>query len=131
MGTRKSIERSKWQKNNKIFLDKDGEILTYGSKKYSNKNIKNNLGKYNPHSFEKPKNPIVHEIKVGDNIMVSDLAKKLSLKTAVIIKHLFNLGIMATINQMIDQDTALLVIEETGHKGIAYKNNNIDTLENK
>jgi translation initiation factor IF-2 len=73
----------------------------------------------------------VHEIKVSESIMVSDLAKKLSLKTAVIIKHLLNLGIMATINQIIDQDTALLVIEEAGHKGIAYKNNNTDDLVNK
>merc|ERR1712151_112642 len=84
---------------------------------------KNNLNKINPHSFEKPLNPIIHEIKVGSTIIVSDLAKKLSLKTAVIIKHLLNLGIMATINQEIDQDTALLVIEETGNKGIAFNNN--------
>merc|ERR1712196_250615 len=109
----------------------DGEILVYGSRKFNTKNIKQNLNKNNPHSFEKPTNPIVREIKVGNSIMVSDLAKKLSLKTAVIIKHLFNLGIMATINQMIDQDTALLVIEETGHKGIAHKNTNIDTFYNK
>merc|ERR1712196_496967 len=86
----------------------DGEILVYGSRKFNTKNIKQNLNKNNPHSFEKPTNPIVREIKVGNSIMVSDLAKKLSLKTAVIIKHLFNLGIMATINQMIDQDTSLL-----------------------
>ena len=129
--TRRTIERVKKQKNNKILLDKDGEILTYGSKKYTNKNIKTNLNKNNPHSFEKPVNPVVYEVKVGENIMVSDLAKKLSLKTAVVIKHLLNLGIMATINQIIDQDTALLVIEEAGHKGIAVKNNNNEDLINK
>jgi len=123
--TKKTVERVKRKKSNKILLDKDGEILTYGSKKYSNKNLKNNLSKHNPHSFEKPTNPVVKEVKIGDNITVSELAKKLSLKTAVIIKHLLNLGIMATINQVIDQDTALLVVEETGNKGIAF-NNNID-----
>ena len=63
--------------------------------------------------------------------MVSDLAKKLSLKTAIVIKHLFSLGIMATINQIIDQDTALFVIEEAGHKGIASKTNNSEDLVNK
>jgi len=50
------------------------------------------------------------------------------LKTGVLIKHLLNLGIIATINQVIDQDTALLVIEETGHKGIAFKSTKTEDL---
>jgi translation initiation factor IF-2 len=69
----------------------------------------------NKHKFEKPVAPIIKEIIVPETIIVSDLAQKLSIKAADIIKQLMKLGIMATINQSIDQETAVILVEELGH----------------
>ena len=68
------------------------------------------------HAFEKPTEFIAREIKIGEANTVGDLAQKMSVKSGEVIKVLFNMGVMATINQIIDQDTATLVIEELGHK---------------
>jgi len=57
----------------------------------------------------------VHEVGVPENISVSELARKMSIKAAEIIKVLMQMGVMATINQVLDQDTATLVVEELGH----------------
>jgi translation initiation factor IF-2 len=58
----------------------------------------------------------VYEVELADMISVGDLAQQMSVKSGVVIKELMKLGVMATINQMIDQDTATLVVEELGHK---------------
>ena len=68
------------------------------------------------HAFEKPTEFIVKEITIGETNSVADLAQKMSVKSGEIIKILFNMGVMATINQMLDQDTSTLLIEELGHK---------------
>lgn len=67
------------------------------------------------HAFEKPKDFIKREIKIGESNTLQDLAQQMSVKTAGLVKSLFNMGVMATINQIIDQDTASLLIEELGH----------------
>jgi len=67
------------------------------------------------HGFERPTAPVVHEVGLPANITVSDLAQKMSVKSAEVIKTLMKMGVMATINQPIDQDTATLVVEEMGH----------------
>ncbi|RLA04519.1 MAG: translation initiation factor IF-2 [Gammaproteobacteria bacterium] len=67
------------------------------------------------HGFERPTATVVHEVAVPENILVSELARKMSVKAAEIIKVLMQMGVMATINQMLDQDTATLVVEEMGH----------------
>jgi translation initiation factor IF-2 len=67
------------------------------------------------HGFERPTAPLIHEVGVPANIVVSDLAQKMSVKSAEVIKTLMRMGVMATINQVIDQDTATLVVEEMGH----------------
>ncbi len=75
-------------------------------------------GKIEPsskHKFEKPTGPIRREILVPDNISVLDLAQKMSIKAAEVIAVMMKMGVMATINQVIDQDTAILVAEELGH----------------
>lgn len=69
------------------------------------------------HAFEKPVAPVSKEIEIPDTIVLSDLAMKLSVQSTEIIKKLMSLGVMATINQSLDQDTAILVTEELGHKG--------------
>ena len=68
------------------------------------------------HAFEKPTEFIVKEITIGETNSVADLAQKMSVKSGEIIKILFNMGVMATINQTLDQDTSMLLVEELGHK---------------
>ena len=68
------------------------------------------------HGFERPQAPMVHEVEVPETIKVSELAQKMSIKAADVIKVMMKMGVMATINQVIDQDTAILVVEECGHK---------------
>jgi len=67
------------------------------------------------HGFERPTASVVHEVEIPENIVVSELARKMSVKAAEIIKTLMKMGVMATINQVLDQDTATLVVEEMGH----------------
>jgi translation initiation factor IF-2 len=67
------------------------------------------------HGFEKPTGPIVREVAIPQNITVSDLAQRMSVKATEVIKTLMGMGVMATINQVLDQDTAILVVEELGH----------------
>lgn len=68
------------------------------------------------HVFEKPEGPIIKEIGIPETITVAELAQKMSVKSAEVIKNLIKLGIMATINQPLDQATATIVVEEMGHK---------------
>ena len=68
------------------------------------------------HSFEAPTAPVIHEVIVPETISVSELAQRMSVKAAEVIKVLMQLGAMATINQVLDQDTAVIVVEEMGHK---------------
>ncbi|HJR69798.1 MAG TPA: translation initiation factor IF-2, partial [Gammaproteobacteria bacterium] len=67
------------------------------------------------HGFEKPTEPIVREVEIGATITVSDLAQRMAVKANEVIKSLMKMGMMVTINQVLDQDTATLVVEEMGH----------------
>ncbi len=77
----------------------------------------------NVQSFEKPSEFVQKEVKIPDFISVANLAKSLSIKSSELIKSLMNNGVMVTLNQTIDQETALLVIEELGHIGIPIVEN--------
>lgn len=68
------------------------------------------------HGFEKPTQPVVREVEIPEAINVGDLAQKMAVKSSDLIKNLMRMGVMATINQTIDQDTAVLIVEEMGHK---------------
>lgn len=68
------------------------------------------------HQFEKPTEFIVREIEIPEAITVSDLAQRLSIKAGELIKALMKMGVMATMNQVLDQDTSVLLVEELGHK---------------
>jgi translation initiation factor IF-2 len=70
------------------------------------------------HGFEMPVAPIVHEVTIPEGITVDELAKRMTMKAGDLIKTLMKMGVMATINQVIDQDTAALVVEELGHKAV-------------
>ncbi|MEQ1620450.1 MAG: translation initiation factor IF-2 [Methylococcales bacterium] len=78
------------------------------------------------HQFEMPVAPVIKEVAIPESIIVSDLAQKMSVKAAIVIKHLMKLGIMATINQSIDQETAVILVEEMGHKAIIQSEDDLE-----
>ncbi|MFP4272223.1 MAG: translation initiation factor IF-2 [Halothiobacillaceae bacterium] len=78
------------------------------------------------HGFEKPTAPVVREVKIPETISVSDLASKMAVKGVDVVKTLFGMGVMATINQMLDQETAILVVEEMGHKAEIMSENALE-----
>ena len=77
-------------------------------------------------NFEKPTAPIVRDITVPETVSVADLAQKMAVKGVDVVKILFSMGVMATINQMIDQDTATLVVEEMGHKAVPVSDSTLE-----
>jgi translation initiation factor IF-2 len=78
------------------------------------------------HGFERPTAPVVREVEIPETITVADLAARLAVKSAEVIKQLMSMGTMATINQVLDQDTAILVVEEMGHTATARKDTGVE-----
>ena len=72
-------------------------------------------------SFQAPVEPIVREVHVPETITVADLAHKMAIKATEVIKALMKMGSMVTINQVLDQETAMIIVEEMGHKALAAK----------
>jgi translation initiation factor IF-2 len=70
------------------------------------------------HAFERPTGPVVREVMIPQAISVSDLAQRMSVKATEVIKNLMKMGVMATINQILDQDTAVLLVEDMGHTAV-------------
>ena len=68
------------------------------------------------HKFEKPAAPIIRDVKISGPVTVAELANQMAVKSGELIKILMKMGVMATINQVLDEDTAVLVVEEMGHK---------------
>lgn len=84
------------------------------SSKRGGKNAKN-APQVAQHAFQAPTEPVVHEVLVPETISVADLAHKMSVKAAEVIKVLMKNGMMVTINQVLDQETAMIIVEEMGH----------------
>ncbi|WP_266168161.1 translation initiation factor IF-2 [Dyella subtropica] len=78
------------------------------------------------HGFSRPTAPVVREVVIGDANVVAELAQKMAVKGSEVVKALFKMGVMATINQTIDHDTAVLVVEELGHTPVAASNDNAE-----
>ena len=78
------------------------------------------------HGFVKPTAPMVREIEVPESITAAELASQMSIKAAAVIKELMKMGMMVTINQPLDHDTATLVVEELGHKPVTKKDDSIE-----
>jgi len=78
------------------------------------------------HGFEMPTMPVKREVSIGETVTVAELAQKMAIKATEVIKVLMNMGVMATINQPIDKDTAVLVVEELGHTATVQKENQIE-----
>ncbi|GAB6139958.1 translation initiation factor IF-2 [Methylosoma difficile] len=102
---------------------KDGKR---NKRKGGKQNQKSHVQSDSRHQFEMPVAPITYDVTVPEHIIVSDLAQKMNVKAALVIKHLMKLGIMATINQSIDQDTAVILVEEMGHKAIMQSDDDLE-----
>ena len=87
---------------------------------------KGKLKKRNAHGFQSPTGPVVRDVQIGETITVGDLAAQMSVKAAEVIKFMFKLGTPATINQVLDQETAQLVAEELGHKVTLVSDNALE-----
>ncbi|HED18077.1 MAG TPA: translation initiation factor IF-2 [Gammaproteobacteria bacterium] len=78
------------------------------------------------HGFEMPTEPVVHEVEIPEAITVSELAQKMSIKGVELVKSLMKMGVMATINQSLDRDTAILLVEELGHIAKAVSDSDLE-----
>ena len=78
------------------------------------------------HQFEAPKEFIKKDIEVPSTIQVGELAKSMAVKGGEVVKNLMSLGVIATLNDFIDQETAILVVEEIGHNGVAVQEENLE-----
>jgi len=133
----KTTEQVSLKKKTKI--DKDEKMDNFDNKELHLKapKPKKNTSKINQksdselisqHQFEKPTEPIRKEIEIPESITVSDLAQKISMKSSELIKVMMNIGVMATINQTLDQDTAMLIVDELGHTATSIKEKSDDEM---
>ena len=122
------LGRGKQRGHNLSLSDLDAAEAGLSRRRSGRKKIKATHAEHAKHGFEMPTEKQVHEVEMADMISVSGLAQQMSVKSGVVIKELMKLGVMATINQMIDQDTATLVVEELGHR---VKLISADALEEK
>jgi translation initiation factor IF-2 len=103
-----------------------GDVSSRYKKKRRMKARTVGVGSDAPHGFEMPTAPIRREVGIGAAITVAELAQKMAVKATEVIKVLMNLGVMATINQPIEPETAMLVVEEMGHTGKVVRENQIE-----
>lgn len=100
--------------------DKRGKIVSVEDERGPKLRGKRKPGKaaeeLSSHKFEKPAAPIIREVKISGPVTVAELANQMAVKSGELIKILMKMGVMATINQVLDEDTAVLVVEEMGHK---------------
>lgn len=92
----------------------------------SGKSRSSSHGKVKTQAFTRPTAPVVREVEIPESIQLAELAQRMSVKATEVIKVMMKMGIIATINQVIDQDTAILVIEEMGHKAKAVSSEAIE-----
>ena len=124
------LKQSKRKQN--LFLQEDGDSDQYAKRHKSKKRRPEKSDKYREaeealtHGFAMPTAPTVHEVLIPETITVAELAKRMSVKAAEVIKVMIGLGAMATINQVIDQETAIIVVEEMGHKARALQENAVE-----
>ncbi len=78
------------------------------------------------HAFQRPTAPVVREVEIPETVTVAELAQKMSVKAAEVIKTLMRQGMMVTINQVLDRDTAMLIVEEMGHKAVEFEKKDIE-----
>ncbi len=102
---------------NELHLSQEGSARRTGRKKQRSRPSEPSRSS-GAHGFSRPTAAVVREVEIGETIVVADLAQRMAVKGAEVVKALFKMGVMATINQAIDHDTAQLVVEELGHVAI-------------
>ena len=110
------------QKHSKPIDVKDQ--LSKAANEYAKK--ESSFSKDSSHQFEKPDEFIKKDIEIPSTILVGELAKLMSIKGGEVVKELMSLGVMATINDSIDQETAILVTEEIGHNGVPVADESVE-----
>jgi translation initiation factor IF-2 len=119
-------ERDRRTKYGRAELHVTGDASSRLKKKKKVRERKTPVGIETRHAFELPTAPVVREVTIGETITPQELAQKMAVKATEVIKAMFNMGVMATINQPIDQDTAVLVVEEMGHTAKVLKEDQIE-----
>ena len=94
----------------------------------SPKNKNKNKEEGEDQNFVAPSEPLVKDVLIPETISVADLAHKMAVKATEVIKTLMGMGMMVTINQVLDQDTAIIIVEEMGHKPEAAKENDLESF---
>ena len=94
----------------------------------SPKNKNKNKEEGEDQNFVAPSEPLVKDVLIPETISVADLAHKMAVKATEVIKTLMDMGMMVTINQVLDQDTAIIIVEEMGHKPEAAKENDLESF---
>lgn len=128
---KKGKKKSKYQPS--LLEDNENDMLMHGKRNKSKRRRGNEKSdKYREaeealtHGFAMPTTPVVREVMIPETITVAELAKRMSVKAAEVIKTMMGLGAMATINQVIDQETAVIVVEEMGHVARQLKEDAIE-----
>ena len=117
----KPAKKHKIDKDEKIEKMENKELHLKSPSYKKDKNKKNKVQLHDiqaTHKFEKPTEPVVRDVKITQSMTVAELANQMALKHTDLIAKMMSLGVMATVNQSLDQDTAVLITEELGHKPI-------------
>ena len=126
-----SKKKTKIDKDEKMdnFDNKELHLKEPKPKKVINKTeTQSDVDLMSKHQFEKPTEPIKKDIEIPESITVSELAQKISMKSSELIKVMMNIGVMATINQTLDQDTAMLIVDELGHTATSVKDDSDEEM---
>lgn len=107
-------------------LELDADDGVSGDVLARRKTMRANHKASNKHAFKRPTTKIVHEVEVPEAITVADLAQRMTVKAGELIKHLMKMGVMASINQPLDQETAQLLVEELGHTAVLVSDDAIE-----
>jgi len=128
---KKASKNKDWAdtQNKKRGIKTRGDVgVTQGWRGHKGKSKSHREGDDGPHSFNAPTEPVIHEVVVPETISVADLAHKMAVKAGEVIKTLMKMGMMVTINQVLDQETAIIVVEEMGHVSKAAAANDPETF---
>ncbi|MGE4503544.1 MAG: translation initiation factor IF-2 [Thiomicrospira sp.] len=105
--------------------DGDSETVSITRRK-TKKRLEQKKPQENQHGFQRPAGPVVRDVLIPETIQVAELADKMAVKVAEVIKFMMTMGTMVTINQVLDQETAAIVVEEMGHKPVLLKENALE-----
>ena len=129
---KKETKKNNWEDGpkKKVLKTKNANPVPDGWRSPKNKNKKHSHKNTSDQetTFVAPTEPIIKEVMVQETITVADLAHKMSVKAAEVIKSLMGMGMMVTINQVLDQDTAMIVVEELGHVAKKAEQNDPESL---